>query len=184
MMLRCYSDASYLSRPRAGSVAGAHHFLGDISDDAPPNHPISTHCTRIPVVCSFVAEAEYAGTFASARIATNERQILADMGHPQPPTPIFCDNEVAIGLATDSINLKMSKSIDMRWHWVRDRIRQGHFRAVFVPGIRNHADFFTKALPVARHKLLAPFSAVDPDDDVASLFSNNLNILSCLYDAL
>ena len=50
--------------------------------------------------------------FASARIATNERQILADMGHPQPPTPIFCDNEVAIGLATDSINLKMSKSSD------------------------------------------------------------------------
>jgi hypothetical protein len=184
MVLRCYSDASYLSRPRAGSVAGGHHFLGDLHDDAPLNHPISTHCTRIPVVCSFVAEAEYAGTFASARIATNERQILADMGHPQPPTPIFCDNEVAIGLATDSINLKMSKSIDMRWHWVRDRIRQGHFRAVFVPGISNHSDFFTKALPVARHKLLAPFSAVDPDDDVASLFSNNLNILSCLYDAL
>jgi hypothetical protein len=184
MMLRCYSDASYLSRPRAGSVAGGHHFLGDFSDNSPPNHPISTHCTRIPVVCSFVVEAEYAGTFASARIATNERQILADMGHPQPPTPIFCDNEVAIGLATDSINLKMSKSIDMRWHWVRDRIRQGHFRAVFVPGIRNHSDLFTKALPVARHKLLAPFSAVDPDDYVTQLFSNKLNILSCLYDAL
>jgi hypothetical protein len=170
MVLRCFSDASYLSRPRAGSVAGGHHFLGDLRDDAPLNHPISTHCTRIPVVCSFVAEAEYAGTFASARIATNERQILADMGHPQPPTPIFCDNEVAIGLATDSINLKMSKSIDMRWHWVRDRIRQGHFRAVFVPGISNHSDFFTKALPVARHKLLAPFSAVDPEDDVTTLY--------------
>ncbi len=87
MMLRCYSDASYLSRPRPGSVAGGHHFLGDFSDEATPNHPISTHCTRIPVVFSFVAEAEYADTFASARIATNERQILADMGHPQPLDP-------------------------------------------------------------------------------------------------
>jgi hypothetical protein len=177
MVLRCYSDASYLSRPRAGSVAGGHHFLGDLEDDAPLNHPISTHCTRIPVVCSFVAEAEYAGTFASARIATNERQILADIGHPQPPTPIFCDNEVAIGLATDSINLKMSKSIDMRWHWVRDRIRQGHFRAAFVPGLQNHADFFTKALPVARHKFLAPCSAFDPDDDIqSSILYHNLSI--------
>jgi hypothetical protein len=78
----------------------------------------------------------------------------------------------------------MSNSIDMRWHWVRDRIRQGHFRAVFVPGISNHADFFTKALPVARHKLQAPFSAVDPDYDVTTLYYNKLNILSCLYDVL
>ncbi len=73
-----------------------------------------------------------------------------------------------------------------RWHWVQDRIRQGHFRAVFVPGISNHADFFTKALPVARHKLLAlaPFSAIDPDDDVTTLHYPKLNIVSCLYDAL
>jgi hypothetical protein len=170
MVLRAYSDASYLSRARAGSVAGGFHYLGDYPDDSPLNHPISTHSTRIPVVCSFVAEAEYGGLFATGRIATNERQILANMGHPQPPTPIFCDNEVAIGLANDSINLKMSKSLDMRFHWLRDRVRQGHFRIIFVPGLLNIADFFTKALPVARHRTLAPFSAVDPDD-VSNLYS-------------
>jgi hypothetical protein len=108
------------------------------------------------------------------------------MGHPQPPTPIFCDNEVAIGLANNSINLKMSKSLDMRFHGVR----QGQFRIIFVPGILNVADFFTnqgiKALPVARHRTLVPFSAVDPDD-VSSTTSltliNKLNVLSLLYDA-
>jgi hypothetical protein len=63
------------------------------------NHPISTHSTRIPGVCSFVAEAEYGGLFVAARIAVDERAILANLGHPQPPTVIFCDNEVAIGLA-------------------------------------------------------------------------------------
>jgi hypothetical protein len=180
MVLRSLSDASYLSRPRAGSVAGSHHFLGDTDDDAPLNHPISAHSTRIPVVCSFVAEAEYAGLFAAARIATNERQILNDMGHPQPPTPLYCDNEVAIGLATDTINLKMSKSLDMRFHWLRDRVRQGHFRILFVPGRYNTADFFTKALPVARHRTLAPFFAIDPDDDanISTLALPKLNILS------
>ncbi len=66
------------------------------------------------------------------------------MGHPQPPTPIFCDNEVAIGLATDSINLKMSKLLDMRFHWLRDRVKQHQFRIVFVPGAINIADFFHK----------------------------------------
>jgi hypothetical protein len=104
MILSVLSDGFSLSRPSAGSVAGSHHFLGDKDDDAPFNHPIFTHSTRIPVVCSFVAEAEYGTLFATSRIATNERKILRDMGHPQPPTPIFCDNEVAIGLANDSIN--------------------------------------------------------------------------------
>ena len=41
MVLRCYSDASYLSRPRAGSVAGGFHYLGDYPNDSPLNNPIS-----------------------------------------------------------------------------------------------------------------------------------------------
>ena len=57
--------------------------------DNPINPPISTHSTRIPVVCSFVAEAEYGGFFAAARIAVDERNIFADLGHPQPATVIF-----------------------------------------------------------------------------------------------
>jgi hypothetical protein len=64
-------------------------------------------------------------TPASSRIATNERQIIHDTGHLQPPTPIFCDTEVAIGLTNGSVTLKISKSLDMRFHWLRDRLRQG-----------------------------------------------------------
>jgi hypothetical protein len=54
----------------------------------------------------------------------------------------------------------------MRFHWLRDRIDQGQFRVVFVPGLRNLVDFFTKFLSVARHKVLAPFIATDDDDVV------------------
>jgi hypothetical protein len=87
MILCVHSDASYLSRPRAGFVAGSTHYKDSpaMTDD-PINHPISTHSTRIPVVFSFVAEAEYGGLFAAARIAVDERNILADLGHPQPAT--------------------------------------------------------------------------------------------------
>jgi hypothetical protein len=56
------------------------------NDDDWVNHPISCHSTRIPVVCSFVAEAEYVGLYAAARIATEERKILTDVGHPPPAT--------------------------------------------------------------------------------------------------
>ncbi len=62
----------------------------------------------------------------------------------------------------------MSKSLDMRFHWLRDHIYQGQFRVVFVPGLQNLADFFTKSLPVARHKVLAPFIATDDNDTLDS----------------
>jgi hypothetical protein len=170
MILRIHSDASYLSRPRAGSVAGSFHWLGSAYtfvphafDTTPINHPVSAHSTRIPVVVSFVAEAEYAALFAAARLGVDERLILANLGHPQPPTVISCDNECAIGLANRTVIPKMSKSLDMRFHWLRDRIDQGEFRVVFVPGLQNLADFFTKSLPVARHNVLAPFIATDDD---------------------
>jgi len=156
MLLRVLSDASFLSRPNAGSVAGGLSYLGLTDNDDWVNHPISCHSTRIPVVCSFVAEAEYAGLYAAARIATEERKILANMGHPQPATPLFCDNEVAIGIAADTVSQRMSKATDMRLHWIRDWVRQGHFRVLFIRGLHNVADFFTKPLPVARHRVLAP----------------------------
>jgi hypothetical protein len=51
--------------------------------------------------------------------------ILENMGHSQPPTTLFCDTECAIGMSDMTVTLQMSKSVDMRLHWVRDRITQG-----------------------------------------------------------
>ncbi len=134
MLLRVLSDASFLSRPNSGSVAGGLSYLGLTGEDDWVNHPISCHSTRIHVVCSFIAEAENAGLYATACIATEEIKILANMGHPQSATPLFCDNEVAIGIAADTVSQWMSKTTDMRLHWMRYRVRHGHFRVVFIRG--------------------------------------------------
>jgi hypothetical protein len=77
---------------------------------------------------------------------------LTNLGHPQQsPLLLFVDNECAIGLATYSVRPKKSKSIDMRLDWIRERADQNFFRLVFLPGLINPADFFTKILPVYRH---------------------------------
>jgi hypothetical protein len=79
---------------------------------------------------------------------------LTNLGHPQQSPPlIFVDNECAIGLATSSVRPKKSKSklIDMRLDWIKERAGQNFFRLVFLPGLINPADFFTKILPVYRH---------------------------------
>ena len=162
MQLGVLSDASYLSRPNAGSVAGSFHHLCRLRDPGFVNAPISVHSAGIPIVCSSVQEAEYSGTFGAAKIATGERQVLHDLGYPQRPTVIYCDNEVAVGLANRSVKPKLSKSCDMRLHWLRDRVAQLQFLVRHIPGSINVADFFTKALPLPRHKALAPFIASDP----------------------
>jgi hypothetical protein len=93
------------------------------------------------VVCSSVQEAEYAGLFAAARLADEERRILRNLGYLQPPTLLLCDNECAVGLAAKTTTPRLSKSIDMRFHWLQDRIQRGQFRVQHVAGAINIADF-------------------------------------------
>ena len=52
MLLRLFSDASYLSRPKAGSVSGSYHYLSRLDTPTFINAPISCSSYRIPVVCS------------------------------------------------------------------------------------------------------------------------------------
>ena len=115
--------ASFHSRPGSKSVAGGHHFLGRRNDPYFFNAPTHTMPVTIPVVCAAVSEAEYAGVFANCQSACEERLILKNCGYLQPPILVLCDNECVIGLATETVRPKKSKSIDMQLDWVRNRIK-------------------------------------------------------------
>jgi hypothetical protein len=168
MILRIHSDASYLNRPKSGSTAGGFHYLGTLDPEF-INGPVVCHCTRIPVARAAVSEAEHAALFANAQVGCDERVILSCLGHPQPPTPILCDNECAIGLATETVRPKKPKSIDMRFDWLRSRVRQNLFTISWISGDRQLADFFTKALPVHVHVALAPVHCAPPGSTPLSL---------------
>ena len=86
-----------------------------------------------------------------ARNAVWMRAIARALGHPQGPTTIWCDNTCAVGLSNDALKTAKSKSIDLRFHWLRDRVRQAQFTVKWVKSGDNIADFFTKALPVNQH---------------------------------
>jgi len=161
MILRVHSDASYLNRPKSGSTAGGFHYLGT-SDPTFYNGPVFCHCTRIPVCCAAVSEAEYAGVFCNGQVVVDERTILSSLGHPQHTTTIFCDNECAVGLAEMTVRPKKSKSIDMRFDWIQDRVRQKQIKIEWIAGGKNLGDFFTKSLPVHVHQELAPYCASPP----------------------
>jgi histone deacetylase 1/2 len=157
MALHVFADASYLCRSHARSVAGAIFFLGNHNDPTRINGSIHVFSSIIPCVVASAGEAEYAALFAAGQHAASIRTTLSDMGYPQNPTIIMCDNTSAIGIATDSIKQKRSKAIDMRFHWIRDRVRQSQFTIAYIPTSQNLADYFTKNLPYESHAQFHPF---------------------------
>ena len=65
------------------------------------------------------AEAQY----VAATIATCQtvwmRRTLFELQHEQnEPTPIFCDNKLAIALSRNHVFHKISKHIDTRYHFI------------------------------------------------------------------
>lgn len=164
MILYCQSDCSFLTRSEGRSVAGGIEYLGNTGEPTHINGAVHTFSSIIPVVVASIAEGEYGAAYMTGQHATGSRQVLHFLGYPQPPTLIMGDNDCAVGLANNTLKIKRSKSIDMRFHWLRDRIRQGQFEYQWRKGANNLADFFTKALPVHKHLELMPFLVHTPRD--------------------
>jgi hypothetical protein len=160
MMYQLMPDASYLSRPRARSVGG---WLGYLGDALTINGPVTYASKMINCVVASVAEAELDSAFMSAQRAVQHRNTLADFGYPQPPTLLRIDNTIALGLADNKLNKKRAKSMDMRYFWLADRVRQGHFRVEHIPGKYNIADHFTKTLPKHIFDIFVQFLALNLD---------------------
>ena len=134
----------------------------------------------IPVVVASVAEAEYAALFINGREGAMLRTILNNLGYPQTTTPLYCDNACAVGIATDTITPKRTKSIDMNFHWIKDRVRQSFFTVNWRKGSDNLADFFTKPLPISTHRAHMPFLVHTPPPSITSSSAHTLRRLRYL----
>jgi hypothetical protein len=163
MVLAIHSDASYLSEPQARSRAGGHFWLTDMpsdplrqpqSTDAPlhQNGPVHTECRIMKHVLASAAEAECGALHHNASEACGIRTALHEMGHPQPPTSIQVDNSTAAGIANQTVKQRRSKSNDMKFYWIQDRILQDQFRVFWNKGLLNLADYFTKHHPIKHHR--------------------------------
>ena len=127
--------------------------------DAPApqmNGAVHVLCKIMREVLSSAAEAEFGGLFHNGKDAVPMRTTLQELGHPQPPTPIVTDNSTAVGIATDTVKQRRSKAIDMRFYWIRDRVRQGQFVIYWRRGATNRADYFSKHHPPAHHIEMRP----------------------------
>ena len=121
MVLAGHSNVLYLSESNAHSRAGGHFFMSNNTAKPPNNGAILTTAQIMKAVMSSAAEAKVGALYINCREAVPARQTLEFMGHPQPPTPMQTDNTTALGVVNNNV-LKKLKSMDIKYHWLRNRI--------------------------------------------------------------
>jgi hypothetical protein len=70
--------------------------------------------------------------------------MMAEMGHPQDETDMKTDNSTTDGIIKKTVQQKRSKSMDMRFYWIQDRVEQGKFDIGWAEYDTNMGDYFTK----------------------------------------
>ena len=155
MQLIVDSDAAYLVCDKAHSRAGGYHFLTDQTSGT-FNGPVYVMAKVIKNVMASAAEAEVCALFMNAQEVVAIRNCLEDLGHPQGPTTLRTDSSTAQGILQGTMKQKKSKAMDMRYHWLKDRVGQGQLLIHWIPGSHNLADYPTKHHSPAHHCKVRP----------------------------
>jgi hypothetical protein len=155
MILHIHRDASYLSVSNARSRLGGPFFLGDKSPDQDTlNGSILNVAAVMKNVVASAAESEVGACFHNAQSGAPLRVTLTELVHTQPPSPLRLDNSTAYDIVNETIKQKRSKAMDMRYHWITDRVRQKQLDVFLRPGRENLGDYHTKHHSAQHHKYM------------------------------
>ncbi len=115
---------------------------------------------------SSAAKAKIGALYINAQKGVEERNILEEMGHTQPYTPVQTDNLTADGIINLRVQPKRTKAMDMRFYWLCNwGVNQKQFKFYWHPGTLMRADYWTKHHPPSHHRnmrseILTPYKVV------------------------
>ena len=107
------------------------------------------------------AEAEYVAMAAAAQEATWIQQLLEDFYYKQTkPTVLHKDNQSAIAIAQNPHCHSKMKHIDIRYHFVREKVLDYTVELRYCPTNDMLADVLTKGLTCDKFSRLSELSGV------------------------
>jgi hypothetical protein len=121
---------------------------------APTNGAVYIASIIMKHVMSSAAEAKLNALSYVALDACSIPITLEELGHPQPPTANQKNNKCTKGIANNTVTQRRSRSMNLRFYWVYDRIEQVQYQVHCIPGKTNHVDYFTKHHHLATHQAL------------------------------
>ena len=91
-------------------------------------------------------EAEYMSLSDTSRQLVWIKALLSELGVNMGPIPLCGDNQGSIFMASNPVQERRIKHIDIRFHYVREVVQQRKVELFFINGSDNPADMFTKNL--------------------------------------
>nr|GEV90119.1 retrotransposon protein, putative, unclassified [Tanacetum cinerariifolium] len=79
---------------------------------------------------------------------------LTDYGFHFDKIPMYCDSKAAIAISCNPVQHSRTKHIDVRYHFIKEKVEKGIVELFFVETEYQLANLFTKPLPVERFKYL------------------------------
>ncbi|GJZ35810.1 zinc finger, CCHC-type containing protein, partial [Tanacetum coccineum] len=136
-----YSDSSYgINTDQGKGTTGIVFYFGE--------SPITWCTQKQPTVALSSCESEFMAATAAACQALWLKRLLSELtGWEEERITLKVDNVSAIALVRNPVFHGRSKHIDIRYHFIRECVENGHINVEHVSGELQRADILTKALP-------------------------------------
>jgi hypothetical protein len=115
---------------------------------------VSWTSIRQSTVATSTCEAEYMALAEAAKETIWLNRMLQELSfiNKDKPTQLYCDNQGTLALAGYPAHHKRSKHIDIRYHYIREMVDNGHITIHHVGTQDQAADMLTKPLKDIKHK--------------------------------
>lgn len=144
LKIKCYSDADFAAnRDDRVSMGGLITFLNEI--------PISWRTTKQKCVALSTMEAEYISLTEASKELMWCIRILSEVKNLKIidmhlKSTLLCDNKAAIDFSNSPIENNRTKHIHIRYHFLRNLLKDKFFNLEYINSKSNLADIFTKPL--------------------------------------
>jgi hypothetical protein len=114
---------------------------------------ISWASKKQPMVALSSTKGEYMASTHSTHEAVWLRQLLSDIGYDIPSlTNLHIDNQSAIAIARNLMFHARSKHIEVRHHFVCEKLADNTIDLIYTPTKDQVADILMKGLPLVKHE--------------------------------
>jgi hypothetical protein len=116
------------------------------------NGVVSWSSKKQPTVALSTVEAEYMSSTHATKEAIWLKQLLAEIEiHLDGPVLMYNDNQGCIQLAKNPAQHQRTKHIDLRHHYIREKLESGEITLQYCSTEDMVADLLTKALSKDKH---------------------------------
>ena len=116
---------------------------------------MSWYSKTLKVITLSSQDAEYMALSDGSREIIFIKQLLSSLGMTlKSPTEIYGDNNGSLAVPNSPAAHQKTKHIRIRYHFIRQEIKNGEIKTVKVPTTIQLADVLTKALHQEQHWIL------------------------------